>query len=90
AKHIVTHVPSGLKAQERPTVGEAKEIVQGFVHSGIDTASKGLASDKETLKKLAGVVKALNGDPAPDWFRSPAPSPQNPVQNPAPAVAAEQ
>lgn len=72
--YVISHIPSGLKAVDKPTLGQAKEVVQGFIHSGVDPSSPDLAKDNAALKKLASVVKALNGGETPEWFTAQPPA----------------
>jgi hypothetical protein len=76
SEYNVTHVPSGMRAQGRETLGGAREVVQALIHSGADVSSPDIKSDTATMKKLAQSIQGMNeSGTAPDWFRGKAEKP---------------
>lgn len=63
--YTVTHVPTGMKAGELPSLAEAKRLIKGFMDSDAKTATRDLVSDKESLATLAKVHKYIVGGGEP-------------------------
>lgn len=97
-KYIVTHVPSGLKARGTENLSKAKQIIKGFILSGVDSSSPNMKSDNEALKRLSHTLRGLYENTAPSWYKpkagkvdvkpEPEPAPQAP-EAPEPTPVAQ-